>query len=156
MSVRSAGLLLYKYVDSQLQLMLVHPGGPFWVKRDDGAWSIPKGLYEQGENPLQAAKREFKEETGYEIEGHFIDLGEIKQPSGKIIRAWAIECDIDTANIVSNTFRLEWPRHSGHVNEYPETDKGDWFEIDQARRKILKGQIGFIEKLLEVLGYIGA
>ncbi|MDJ0956001.1 MAG: NUDIX domain-containing protein [Arenicellales bacterium] len=149
MSVRSAGLLLYRYAGSELQLLLVHPGGPFWAKRDAGAWSIPKGIYEQNEHPLQAAKREFKEETGYEVEGHFIDLGEIKQPSGKIIHAWAIEQDIDTANIVSNTFRLEWPRNSGNVKEYPEIDKGEWFKIDQARRKILKGQADFIEKLIE-------
>ena len=131
--------------------MLVHPGGPFWAKRDAGAWSIPKGIYEQDEHPLQAAKREFKEETGFEIEGDFIDLGEIKQPSGKIIHAWAIECDIDTENIVSNTFRLEWPRNSGNVREYPEIDKGEWFDISQARHKILKGQSGFIEELLEAL-----
>ena len=151
MKIHSAGLLLYRYVDCRLQLMLVHPGGPFWAKRDAGAWSIPKGIYKQDEHPLQAAKREFKEETGFEIEGDFIDLGEIKQPSGKIIHAWAIECDIDTENIVSNTFRLEWPRNSGNVREYPEIDKGEWFDISQARHKILKGQSGFIEKLLEAL-----
>ena len=131
--------------------MLVHPGGPFWANRDDGAWSIPKGIFESDENPLQAAKREFREETGYEIEGNFIDLGEIKQPSGKIIHAWAIERDIDTANIMSNTFALEWPKNSGNVKEYPEIDKGEWFKIDQAQRKILKGQVGFIEKLIAML-----
>ena len=131
--------------------MLVHPGGPFWANRDDGAWSIPKGIFESDENPLQAAKREFREETGYEIEGNFIDLGEIKQPSGKIIHAWAIERDIDTANIMSNTFALEWPKNSGNVKEYPEIDKAEWFKIDQAQCKILKGQVGFIEKLIAML-----
>ena len=140
MTMRSAGVLLYKYVDGQLQLMLVHPGGPFWAKKDDGAWSIPKGIYEEDEHPLQAAKREFKEETGYEVEGDFIDLGEIKQPSGKVVHVWALEHD-----------NLEWPKNSGNIKAYPEIDRSEWFGIDQAKIKILRGQVGFIEKLIETL-----
>jgi predicted NUDIX family NTP pyrophosphohydrolase len=133
--------------------MLVHPGGPFWAKKDEGAWSIPKGLFEENEDPLDAAKREFKEETGFEVEGEFIDLGELKQPSKKIIHAWALEKDLDETKIVSNTFTLEWPKNSGRLQEYPEIDKADWFEIEQAKKKILKGQVGFIERLVEIINY---
>lgn len=148
MTVRSAGILLYKYTDAKLQLLLVHPGGPFWVNRDEGAWSIPKGEYEENEDPLGAAQREFKEETGYEIDGHFIDLGEIRQPSRKIVHTWAIERDLDTARITSNLFSLEWPRNSGKFRNYPEIDRAEWFGIAQARRKILRGQAGFIDRLI--------
>lgn len=150
MSVRSAGILPYRYTDAGLQLMLVHPGGPFWSNKDQGAWSITKGVCAEDENPLAAAKREFKEETGYEIDGDFIDLGEIRQPSRKIVHVWAVEHDLDTANIISNTFSLEWPKNSGSISTYPEIDRGEWFGIDQAKLKILKGQVGFIEKLLEI------
>jgi predicted NUDIX family NTP pyrophosphohydrolase len=127
--------------------------GPFWAKKDEGAWSIPKGLFEENEDPLDAAKREFKEETGFEVEGEFIDLGELKQPSKKIIHAWALEKDLDETKIVSNTFTLEWPKNSGRLQEYPEIDKADWFEIEQAKKKILKGQVGFIERLVEIINY---
>lgn len=133
--------------------MLVHPGGPYWKNKDGGAWSIPKGVYEEDENPLDAAKREFREETGYEVDGEFIDLGEIKQPSRKIVHAWAIEKDIDTSEIVSGTFSLEWPPNSGQIKEYPEVDKGQWFEFHEAKRKILRGQANFIDKLIEKLHY---
>ena len=129
--------------------MLVHPGGPFWVNKDLGAWSIPKGLIEENEPPLEAAKREFKEETGFEVNGDFIELGSLKQPSKKIIHAWALEQDIDTTKIVSNSFELEWPRNSGQVREYPEIDKGKWFAIEEAKLKISKGQVKFID-ILEI------
>ena len=127
--------------------MLLHPGGPFWVNKDLGAWSIPKGLIEENEPPLEAAKREFKEETGFEVNGDFIELGSLKQPSKKIIYAWALEQDIDTKKIVSNSFELEWPRNSGQVREYPEIDKGKWFAIEEAKLKISKGQVKFIDML---------
>jgi predicted NUDIX family NTP pyrophosphohydrolase len=150
----SVGILLFRFKDRKLEVMLVHPGGPFWAKKDEGAWSIPKGLMEENENPLDAAKREFREETGFEIEGEFIDLGEIRQPDGKIIHVWALEKDLDVTEIVSNKFTIEWPRNSGRMQEYPEVDKASWFDIKQAKKKILKGQIGFIEKLVEILNYI--
>ncbi|MCD5401140.1 NUDIX domain-containing protein [candidate division NPL-UPA2 bacterium] len=153
MSKHSAGILLFRYKNEQLEVMLVHPGGPFWAKKDDGAWSIPKGLFEENENLLNAAKREFKEETGLEIDGQFIDLGELKQPSRKIIHAWALEKDLDVTNIVSNTFTLEWPKNSGRLQEYPEIDKAEWFDIERAKKKILKGQVGFIDRLVEIINY---
>lgn len=152
MSVRSAGILLYRFNEGKLLVMLVHPGGPFWAKKDDGAWSIPKGIYEEGENPLNAAKREFQEETGQEMDGEFIDLGEVKQPSRKIVHAWALEHDFDTSKIISNTFSLEWPPKSGITREYPEVDKGQWFDVRAAREKILKGQSEFLDRLVEKIG----
>lgn len=149
MIVRSAGILLYRRSAAELQVMLVHPGGPFWANKDEGAWSIPKGVYEENEAPLTAAKREFREETGHEIEGEFLDLGEIRQPSRKIVHAWAVEHDFDTNNIVSNKFTMEWPKNSGNIRTFPEIDRGQWFAVDQARRKILKGQAGFVDRLID-------
>lgn len=154
MSKHSAGILLFRFRNEKLEVMLVHPGGPFWAKKDNGAWSIPKGLFEENEKPMDAAKREFKEETGFEVDGEFIELGELKQPSKKIVRAWALEKDLDEAKVMSNTFTLEWPRNSGRVQEYPEIDKAGWFDIEQAKKKILKGQIGFIDKLVEIINYV--
>jgi predicted NUDIX family NTP pyrophosphohydrolase len=154
MSVHSGGILLFRYVDDQLQVMLVHPGGPFWTKKDEGAWSIPKGIFKETEGALEAAKREFKEETGFEIDGEFVELGEIKQPSGKIVHAWALEKELEVNNIQSNTFSLEWPKNSGNVKEYPEIDRAQWFDIDEAKKKILKGQVEFIDRLTERLGYV--
>jgi len=151
MPVKSAGILLYRFKDGQLQVMLVHPGGPFWKKKDKGAWSIPKGICEEGEASVEAAKREFKEETGFDIDGKFIDLGELKQSSGKIVHAWAVEGDLDTTKIKSNTFQIEWPKGSGKIREYPEIDKGEWFSIDIAKEKIVKGQKEFLDRLLEKL-----
>jgi predicted NUDIX family NTP pyrophosphohydrolase len=151
MAVISAGILLFRYKNEKLEVLLVHPGGPFWVKKDNGAWSIPKGLIEENEDFLDAAKREFKEETGIEAEGRFIDLGNLKQPSKKIIYAWALEKDLDESKIISNTFTLEWPRNSGNVKDYPEIDKAGWFDIEQAKEKIIKGQRGFLEKLIDDL-----
>jgi predicted NUDIX family NTP pyrophosphohydrolase len=131
--------------------MLVHSGGPIWAKKDIGTWSIPKGLPEKNENPLDTAKREFKEEAGFEVDGEFIYLGEIVQPSKKTVRAWALEKDLDVTNIVSNTFKLEWPKKSGKIQEYPEVDKADWFDIELAKKKIRKGQIGFIDRLIKTI-----
>jgi predicted NUDIX family NTP pyrophosphohydrolase len=153
MSIHSAGIILYRFIESELQVMLVHPGGPFWAKKDDGAWSIPKGIYQEDEDPLDAAKREFREETGDEVDGAFVDLGEVKQPSRKIVHAWALAHDFDISRIVSNTFNLEWPPKSGVIQQFPEVDKGQWFEIHEARKKILAGQQAFLEKLMERLGY---
>ena len=133
--------------------MLVHSGGPLWEKKDNGAWSIPKGLPEENENPLDTARREFKEETGFEVDGEFIDLGELNQSSKKIVHVWALEKDLDITNTVSNTFTLEWPINSGKMQEYPEIDKEGWFDIELAKEKIRKGQVGFIDKLIEIINY---
>ena len=151
---QSAGILLFKYVDGKLSLMLAHPGGPFWAKKDNGAWSIPKGLFEENEEPVEAAKREFKEETGYDVEGVLIELGSLKQTSRKIVHAWAVEQDIDVSKIISNTFSLEWPKNSGNIREYPEIDRCQWFGIAEAKSKILKGQAAFIDILIERLQYV--
>ena len=151
MSLHSGGILLFRFRDGKLEVLLVHPGGPFWIRKDEGAWSMPKGLFEEQESPLDAAKREFKEETGFVADGAFIELGELKQPSRKIVHAWALEMDLDETNVVSNKFSLEWPKRSGVIREYPEIDRAYWFDIDQARKKIQKGQMGFIDRLREVL-----
>jgi predicted NUDIX family NTP pyrophosphohydrolase len=149
---KSAGILLYRVVESNLEVFLVHPGGPYWAKKDEGSWSIPKGEFETGEDPLEAAKREFQEETGSDITGEFVELTQLEQPSGKLVYAWAVEGNIDAASIKSNTFSIEWPPHSGKEQTFPEADKGGWFKILQAREKLLKGQIGFIEELAKHLG----
>lgn len=153
MSVHSAGILLFRRRGNGLEVFLVHPGGPFWAARDAGAWSIPKGLCEADEPPLMAAKREFSEETGFTVDGDFIALGQLKQPGGKIVHAWALERDIDAAALHSNTFVLEWPKGFGIMREYPEVDRGAWFGLTQARRRMLKGQLGFIDRLVEQLDY---
>ena len=132
-------------------MFLVHPGGPFWAKKDLGAWSIPKGEYPDGEEPLAAAKREFEEETGIKPEGDFTPLKAIKQPGGKMVLAWAFEGDGDASAIKSNTFSMEWPPHSGNQQEFPEVDRAEWFNIEAAREKILKGQLPLLEELEEVL-----
>ena len=151
MSVHSAGILLFRYRHKQLELFLVHPGGPFWANRDEGAWSIPKGLFEGDEQPIEAARREFREETGFDAQGTFIELGQKKMPSGKIVHAWALEQDIDASKLESNTFTLEWPRNSGVLREYPEVDRGEWLSLKQAVTKIHKGQKEFIDRLIETL-----
>jgi predicted NUDIX family NTP pyrophosphohydrolase len=136
----SAGILLFRRRPPDLEVMLVHPGGPFWAKKDLGAWSIPKGLADEGEDLLAAAKREFLEETGMAVDGEFLDLGAHKQPSGKTIAAWACEGDFDPATLKSNTFSLEWPPRSGRMAEFPEVDRAAWYSIDDALVKISKGQ----------------
>ena len=149
---QSAGLLLFRGGASDLEVLLGHPGGPFWQKKDDGAWSIPKGLIGADEAPLSAARREFAEETGHDPDGDFWPLGEARQPGGKIVQAWAVEGDWDPALISSNTFEMEWPPHSGRRRAVPEIDRAAWFAIADARRKILKGQGVFVDRLLEGLG----
>lgn len=152
----SAGLLLYRVRDGELQVFIAHMGGPFWQNKDDGGWSIVKGEYDEHEDPFVAACREFVEETGNEPpKGATVELGEIRQPSGKRITAWAIESDFDPTTIKSNTFTIEWPRRSGMQQEFPEIDRADWFDTHTARVKLVKGQVPFIE-LLErrVLGAV--
>jgi predicted NUDIX family NTP pyrophosphohydrolase len=148
----SAGLLMFRRVNGQVEVFLAHPGGPFWARKDAGAWSLPKGEYSGTEDPLAAAKREFKEETGVEAAGDFLALGESKQPGGKTVTAWAVENDLDPSTIQSNTFSLEWPPKSGRVQKFPEVDRSAWFPLPEARRKILKGQVPFLDRLIEKLG----
>ncbi len=143
----SAGLLLYRRRD-ELEAFLVHPGGPFWAKKDLGAWSLPKGEFDDGEEPLEAAKREFTEETGFSVEGEFHRLEPLKQRGGKVVHAWSVEADCDASQIRSNLFSLEWPPKSGHMRQFPEVDRAAWFTIDEARRRILPSQLGFIDQLL--------
>ena len=130
----------------------MHPGGPFWARKDDGAWSIPKGEYAEGEDPLAVAKREFCEETGSKADGPCLELTAVKQPSGKIIRAWALEGDIDAGSIRSNTFSMEWPPKSGRVQSFPEIDRGLWCSLAMAREKLLAGQRVFVDELEQRLG----
>ncbi|PKN37757.1 MAG: NUDIX hydrolase [Deltaproteobacteria bacterium HGW-Deltaproteobacteria-2] len=152
MKKTSAGILLYRALDDGLEVFLIHPGGPYWEKKDEGSWSVPKGEFEAGEDPLEAAKREFREETGSDITGEFIELIPLKQPSGKIVYAWAVEGNIDATSIKSNLFTMEWPPRSGKEQAFPEADKGGWFTILQAREKLLAGQRGFLEQLQKYLG----
>jgi predicted NUDIX family NTP pyrophosphohydrolase len=149
---RSAGLLVYRRRAGACEVFLVHPGGPFWQSRDLGAWSLPKGEFTPGEDPLGAARRECFEETGVEMSGDFLSLAPIKQPGGKTIDAWAVEGDCDPTTIRSNTFAAEWPPRSGHMREFPEVDRAAWFGIDEARERITKGQRGFLDQLDELLG----
>ena len=144
----SAGILLYRRCNAELEVFLVHPGGPFWTKKDAGAWSIPKGEYEPGEDPLDAARREFEEEIGTPPPGgHFIGLGEITQKSGKIVTAWALEGDCDAAAIRSNSFTMEWPPKSGKMQEFPEVDRAGWLTLDDARKKLIESQHPFLDRL---------
>ena len=147
MPIVSAGLLLYRKRGGSLQVFLVHPGGPLWSKKDAGVWSIPKGLVEQGENPLEGAKREFQEETGFTVSGQFIPLRPVKLRSGKVIQAWAIESDCDPGMIKSNPFSMEWPPRSCRQQEFPEVDRAAWFDIEEAKQKINHGQAGLLEEL---------
>ncbi|MFA6082983.1 NUDIX domain-containing protein [Mucilaginibacter sp.] len=147
MPKQSAGILLYRMTDNQPQVFLVHPGGPFFRNKDEGAWSIPKGEYVDGEEALAAALREFEEETGQAISGKFIELQPIKQKSGKVVQAWAVEGDIDHDTIKSNLFEIEWPPRSGKKVSFPEIDRASWFTIDIAKQKIIPAQAGLIQEL---------
>ena len=144
---KSAGLVMYRYSDGRLELFLVHPGGPFWARKDEGAWSIPKGEYLPGEDPLAVARREFAEETGFEAQGEFLELTEIRQPGGKWVKAWAFAGDCDPSLIRSNTFSLEWPPRSGRFADFPEVDRAGWFQPGTARIMILNGQVPLIDEL---------
>lgn len=137
--------------DPGLEVFLVHPGGPIWAKKDLGAWSIPKGEYVDGEDPLAAAKREFVEETSFAPPGIFLELGELKQPGGKIVAVWALEGNCNPAQLRSNTFTMEWPPRSGRQRDFPEVDRGDWYSIDDARTKLLSGQRPFLDRLLDAV-----
>ena len=148
---QSAGILLFRTRIIQIEFFLVHPGGPFWKNKDDGAWTIPKGELDENEDPLDAAKREFKEETGAEVVGEFIRLTPIKQKSGKIVCAWAIEGDLDAKNITSNTFEIEWPPRSGKKQTFQEIDRGEWFFAEDAKQKINSSQAALIDELIDIL-----
>jgi len=155
-SGKSAGILLYRASDDSLEVLLVHPGGPAWAKRDTGAWSIPKGEYEASEDPLVAARREFEEELGSTPpDGPAADLGEIRQRSGKVVRAWALEGDLDTSTITSNTFPFEWPPRSGKMIEIPEVDRAEWFTIETARDRVNPAQVLLLERLQKLLSDTG-
>lgn len=148
----SAGLLLHRTTGRGLEVLLVHPGGPFWRRRDLGAWSIPKGEVSEGEDPLAAARRELAEETGFTADGAAVALGRVRQPGGKIVHAWAIEADVDPVALRSNTFELEWPKGSGRMQSFPEVDRAAWFDLAEARRRLLAGQRPFLEALIAALG----
>lgn len=156
MPKRSAGLLLYRFVDGAVEVLIAHPGGPFWAKKDEGAWSIPKGEYDEGDDPWSAARREFAEELGKQPpDGPRIDLRPVRQPGGKIVTAFAVRGDLDLDGTVSNTFTVEWPKGSGKVREYPEIDRAGWFGVPEARSKLLKGQRPLLDQLLDAIGDAG-
>ena len=150
MAKRSAGILLFRQRD-ELEVFLVHPGGPLWAKKDAGTWTIPKGEFEDDEDPLAAARREFVEETGFSPEGEFHDMKEIRQAGGKRVRAWAVEGDYDAANLSSNTFSMEWPPRSGKIREFPEVDRGCWFSIADAVEKMNPAQAAWLVELVDWL-----
>lgn len=151
-SRRSAGLLLHRRVSGVLEVLLVHPGGPVWARRDAGAWSVPKGEHEPDEEPLAAARREFAEELGVPPPaGEAVDLGEIRQKSGKWVRAWAVAGDLDVAEIHSNTFTMQWPPRSGQFRQFPEVDRAQWFGVDEAREKINPAQAELLDRLQALL-----
>jgi predicted NUDIX family NTP pyrophosphohydrolase len=151
MPKRSAGLLVYRETSGFLELFLVHPGGPFYAKRDLGVWSIPKGLFDSDEDPLSAARREFEEETGQKIAGDFIELATVTQKGGKLVYCWAVEGDPDADDIQSNTFELEWPPRTGKMQTFPEVDRAAWFDVETAKQKILPAQADLIDDLLTKL-----
>ena len=147
MAKQSAGILLYRERSGELEVLLVHPGGPYWAKKDLGAWSVPKGEFIEGEDPLATARREFAEETGTQLEGDAVALGAVTQAGGKTVHAWAVKGDMDPAGFRSNTFSMEWPPRSGKRVEVPEVDQVAWFPLDQAREKINPAQAAFLDRL---------
>ena len=149
--LKSAGILMYRNSPAGPEYFLVHPGGPFWKNKDIGAWSVPKGEFVDGEDPLKAAQREFEEETGSAVDGNFIELTPVRQKSGKMVYTWAVEGDIDHLIIRSNTFPLEWPPKSGKFIEIPEVDKAGWFSYETAKAKLIPGQVGILEELNELV-----
>jgi predicted NUDIX family NTP pyrophosphohydrolase len=151
MPKESAGVLLYRRRDGTPEVLLVHPGGPFWAKKDLGAWSIPKGEITPGEDALTRAKAEFEEEIGMALEGVFASLPPCRQAGGKRVQAWAVEGDLDPVHLRSNTFLLEWPPRSGRQQEFPEVDRAEWFDLATARTKIIPGQLPLLDKLEEML-----
>jgi predicted NUDIX family NTP pyrophosphohydrolase len=150
MAKQSAGLVMYRFGDSGIDVLLLHPGGPYWARKDDGAWTIPKGEIEENEEPQNAAKREFEEETGLQPRGDFYPLRPVRLKSGKTVHAWAFEGDWDARALKSASFTMEWPPRSGRVQEFPEADEAEWFTLARAKEKIQSGQLGFLEEL-EVL-----
>lgn len=155
MGKSSAGLLLYRVRDGTVQILAVHPGGPIFARRDPGVWSIPKGEPEPGEDLLEAARREFTEETGLAPAGPFMPLAPVRQKGGKIVHAWAVEGDWDPSNLRSNTFRLEWPPGSGQVGEFPEIDRAEWLSVEEARRRLNPAQVALVEELVRRLEQAG-
>jgi predicted NUDIX family NTP pyrophosphohydrolase len=153
--VTSAGLLLYRRAGQSLQVLLVHPGGPFWQRKDLGAWTIPKGEVTDGEALLAAARREFEEETGFAIDAPATPLGHVRLTSGKVIHAFAAEGDLDAGQVRSNTFEMEWPRGSGHRRTYPEIDRAAWFDMSEARRRILPAQASLLDALTDLVSTTG-
>lgn len=149
--LKSAGILLYRGKGKEREYFLVHPGGPFWKNKDIGAWSVPKGEFEEGEEPLKAARREFEEETGVSVNGNFIELKPVRQKSGKMVYAWALEGDLDHLIIQSNTIKIEWPPRSGKSIEIPEVDRGGWFNYETAKEKMIPGQVPILEELHQLL-----
>ena len=147
MPITSAGILMFRRTGAEPEVLLVHPGGPYWAKKDDGAWSIPKGVYESGEDALAAARREFEEETGCVPQGAFEPLGSFRQPSGKRVAVWAVEQDFDLKDFRSNSFAMEWPPRSGRSRNFPEADRAGWFALREADRKVTKGQQPIIAAL---------
>ncbi len=149
----SAGLLVYRRGPGGVEVLLVHPGGPLWARRDEGAWSIPKGEYASEEDPLAAARHEFREELGQDPPpGEPVPLGEIRQPGGKRVSAFAVEGDLDVRAVESGTFEMEWPPRSGRLRRFPEVDRAGWFGLAEARRKLLPAQVPFLDRLVELLG----
>lgn len=142
---------MYRREDGRLEVLLVHPGGPFWARKDAGAWSIPKGEFEPGEDPLETAKREFEEELGSTVSGELTELGRVKQSGGKVVHAWTLEGNFNPAELHSNTFEMEWPPRSGRMQSFPEVDRAEWFTTDQAAEKINPAQRGFLVELVERL-----
>jgi predicted NUDIX family NTP pyrophosphohydrolase len=147
----SAGLLLFRRGSTALEVLLVHMGGPFWARKDAGAWTIPKGEVNPGEELLDTARREFLEETGFAPAGVLVPLGHIKQAAGKVVHAWAVEGDFDVTLLASNTFSMEWPKGSGKIREFPEVDRAEWFTLQEARARILKGQLPLLDALESIL-----